>query len=894
MQLRGRDRELKQLQDAYASAATGKPQLVWLEGEPGSGKTRLLQELYHVLSRDYDPPQPEAPDGYWATASDSAGLSGDNLRPSIPARKQQPAMPWFWWGLRCSAGSEHNPDSFQAYVDGLDELERHLGGMEAARRRRKAGLAFAAGMVEMLAGLAAPLHVLYTSAVLVKKLHDDLHSAHSTGPAELREVASRAEDVLLRLLAALNASSSRDTSPVPVIIVIDDAQWADARSVAFTRRLLLEAQSASWQLLVVLAVRDTDLAAQAPAANGASRIPAVTLPELRANVIRVAGASTVTGISLGALDSAAAVLLLQDAFDAAGRVAAPATIEHLLEQAGGHPFFLVHYMRHVLDRGWLDAAGELTCTTAELEALPRDIGALLQERLRVLPAAEYEALQWGSVQGQRFVADLTARVAAELGRSSAQTLLDLGRARDEHKLIEPAPESAGFPRPRYAFAQRLLREQILAAASPETRALVQSCLVDLLGGYLDSGQLELLPLDESRSALEMLAAYPAADQSGQERAALAAGMLCYEHVAIQDYRSAEPWADRLWQWLQRQPAENRPQVVDRSWVYLRAVFETYRLRARWDDALGLLTLMQSVTPEESDPLRQIQLLSSMGRIHEARGDNEAALEHYRRGHDASIRAGAAYEAGKVVGKIAGIRHSYGEFEQAKQLYGESLAALQQAGDTDAVSRTMNNLALVYESTGEYDKALELLDAALAMKIADGDSHGTAQTLNNIGNLHQARGANDLALEHYRRSLDALQRIGDRQGVAQALGNVGIAYAALGQHGLALENYEESVRLFRRMGAEHGAALTLGDMANVYRERGDIPRALELYAESIAGKRSAGDDYGAALTLEDMGLAHVLRHDPDPARIAWSEAVDLFGRCGLEEDAARVAVRLLEL
>ncbi|MDQ3023953.1 MAG: ATP-binding protein [bacterium] len=55
MQLYGRDTELAQLMAANDAAAAGRPQLAWIEGEPGSGKTRLVQAFYDALSRVHDP-----------------------------------------------------------------------------------------------------------------------------------------------------------------------------------------------------------------------------------------------------------------------------------------------------------------------------------------------------------------------------------------------------------------------------------------------------------------------------------------------------------------------------------------------------------------------------------------------------------------------------------------------------------------------------------------------------------------------------------------------------------------------------------------------------------------------------------------------------------------------
>lgn len=96
----GRAQPLAALEQAYQDVANGNgPRAVVVLGDRGMGKTRLVQELYRILTTRYDP------DDYWPNAS---LFRGDNLRaapePNDPhfARFKlgERRLPFLWWGLR--------------------------------------------------------------------------------------------------------------------------------------------------------------------------------------------------------------------------------------------------------------------------------------------------------------------------------------------------------------------------------------------------------------------------------------------------------------------------------------------------------------------------------------------------------------------------------------------------------------------------------------------------------------------------------------------------------------------------------------------------------------------------------------------------------------------------
>lgn len=164
----GRDRELEALQDALASSREGKLTFVYLEGESGVGKTALVQRF-------------------------SEQLEGQDIL------------------VLASRCHERETVPYNALDGAIERLAHHLDASEPR--------ALAALLPEQAELLLHLFPVLGHLEALRDRWTDALAPAD---PVRLRAAAFGALRELLRNLAA----------QLPVVITIDDAQWADAESLA--------------------------------------------------------------------------------------------------------------------------------------------------------------------------------------------------------------------------------------------------------------------------------------------------------------------------------------------------------------------------------------------------------------------------------------------------------------------------------------------------------------------------------------------------------------------------------------------------------------------------------------------------------------------------------------
>ena len=227
----------------------------------------------------------------------------------------------------------------------------------------------------------------------------------------------------------------------PVLVVIDDLQWADIRS----RQVLvaLSAQLARSRAVVVVSCRGDELD-PAYLATLSGRAHVVALARLDRG-------------SLG---------VLADEVTAGARV----DVEELHRRTGGNPLFACELLRFGTSAG----------------RLPDTVSAVLAERLSRLPETGRRLLDVAAVVGEQFTIEMLGRVAGGPRGDVAGELEEPARL----GLVEPVGSTGSF-----RFSHAIAREAVLAAQTAARRWQCHEAVAEALeslraeGGDVDAAAL---------------------------------------------------------------------------------------------------------------------------------------------------------------------------------------------------------------------------------------------------------------------------------------------------------------------------------------------------------------------------------------------------------------------
>lgn len=801
----GRQEELSLLVRTCQRVAQGLGKLVLLQGEPGIGKSRLLQAVRDELGSA----------SRWAT-------------------------------VRATSDTSHTP--FAPISDLLSDLLGMRGALGEERLSR------AQGQLESYGFAPAEVLPYFDSLLRLPTSERDLPPAWETPER-------RREGTLVKIINLLH----RYAEKTPLVVVLEDAHWADASTLELLERLAPRLNNQRLALLI-------------SARTHFSR-PGLSGPN-------------VTVLQLGALSNDESAQLVSHA--SAGCGLAPALISSIVKRADGVPLFLEHVARTLRVTPGDDAP-----RSNQIPSSLRDLFAAQLHRA----GADRAPLEVAAVIGREFELPLFCRAAhlspqhgtQLLTRLANQGLVELAATLGDqetwqfrHALIRDAAyESMLKPRRQMLHAEVLEalssssprseteRPELMARHAEGAGALERAEQLWLRAAGRWASRYALREADQAYAeCLRLLLALPRSEErDARELEVLSARGAVQQ--ALYGY-AAEPVvttyarADELCQSLETVPFP----VIRGVWNVVVIKGDKPATLKYADRIEGLLAA------ERLTRLDRSMAHNCLGTFHWFTGAFQRCLHHYEAAaYQVQDHAAMVAKYGGCGGAYAFILSPYaravlGSVERARNEAAQVAATM--AAQGDPFSQTMAQLyeLMIDREVGDLDRAFAAADALLTRCL----EHGFAQLLPlaaiavAAGKVHREK---DLAaLKSIADNLTALGAVGARTPaaywlawLAEALLSVGAAADALGalEHALGASatgldhlydaelhrlkavallalgksdtevdaEFEQSLEIAREREHALFALKTACDYAELLAKRGDRRRAHELLAQALA-------------------------------------------------------------
>jgi DNA-binding SARP family transcriptional activator/predicted negative regulator of RcsB-dependent stress response len=520
------------------------------------------------------------------------------------------------------------------------------------------------------------------------------------------------------------------------ILVLDDAHWADADSLALLT--YLARRLAGRPLFILITWRSESVPSH---------------HRLRTLLAESQRADWGTALPLSRLGSEEVAALVR-----AVHTTAPAQLEErLYRETEGLPFFVVAYLAAIAEAATLSEA-----ETAVWE-MPSGVQELLYARLTAVSETARQLLQTAAVIGRSFTFD---SVQAASGRSEEETVTALEQLMDQGVLMESVTGGTLA----YDFHHEKMRTLVYQETSLARQRLLHRRVADGLAQH------------QKGSAGQIAHHYQLAGQAGK-----AAN---YYKLAGEEARRVYANAAAL-RHFQAALALGYPETA----VLHEAIGDLQTLQGEYEAALASYeTAVAQTGAEDAARLEQ-----KLGHVHQRRGEWELATSHleaalvttqlpgeraylladssftaYQRGDrdralalaqealtlaETADDATALMQALNVLGMLA---RAETDLVGARQHLQRSLALAESVGDVARQTAVLNNLALVETAAGHTDDAHAYLRQALVLCQTFGDRHREAALHNNLADLYRQTGQRDEAMASLKTAVAIYADIGDQQ------------------------------------------------------------------------------------------------------------------------------------
>ncbi len=868
--LTGREKEFEWLVERWAEVRTNRGSTIMISGEAGIGKTRLVTELVE-LAHDAkvikgwcltDALEPLMPFKRAFMNADMYHLIAEKAPPKVISaylinkdgiliakteRTETDLDPDIFASMLTAVGNFVGDSLSMMGESGESKLSAIGYGHYQILIQTVNNLSIAAvieggnseflidDLRKTLSSFGDKLQTWNGDTSIVKELEPHISWFVESGKYEgeylVDDPKLKQENLFDNVLLGLQRLSSKQ----PIILFLDDLQWADPTSLKLLHYLARNTKENRVMIICNYRPEDIDVAD-----------PFGKVNQLRTTMQNMSREDLFDEIKLNRLDESSVKDLINEILE--DNELLEGFIEKLTEESEGNPFFLLEIIRILVEEDVLVEESNTwkTKKTVHEIRITSKMYDIIVRRLDRLLAEQRELLECASVVGEEFESSVVGEVT-EMNR--VILLKHLNNIEKRHKLIRLINK-------RYRFDHNKIREVLYNSINEELREEFHK----LIGK-----SYEKIYADNIDKIIGKLAKhYYSGKYPDACKYLLKAG-----DKLKSDYSNEEA-VDFYKKAVQCSTNDSEKKM---------GLYGLGEINSTLGDYEESLKSYKDILEMHTTDSERIRAYIKISEIHRDIGDFDSAVEYCDKGLS-SINDPSSEFCELLNIKGWALMREKG-YEEASSLFNEERKSAEEIQDDWELAQAFHNLGTISWFKGDYRKAIIELENALELRRSIGDVKGESDTLNNLGTVYYDDGDLDRSMYYHSKSLEIEEKIGNKHGIAMSLNNIGVIFKNKGRLKDALNYYNKSLNFRERIGDKQGIASTLYNIGNLYLHIGDLNNAYNHHVRSQFEAEKIKDKQGIVMSLEKIGEIKRLEGDLDDALEYYKRSVEISKEIGFE-------------
>ena len=768
----GRQDELDKLMHELDQSVSGTSSVVFLRGEPGTGKTALAQEFLWKAQAKYD-------DLVYTVGSCSA---------------------------RSGIGEPYLPFREALYLL-CGEIERQLSQASISITNALRLSRIAPVSIQVIFEHAPNLlnSLLPMSFLDIQRREYGVGEIRPPGLATTRRppglAASAFADntrvaLTLDYLLALRSISAYS----PLVIFLDDLQWSDSASINLLFYLATKLRDAP--VLLIGAFRTSEAATVNSSLLDSILDIKIRLPET-------------LEIDLDKTDEQFVSLLVTAQYP--NNRFASDFASKMQSHTGGNALFVAELFQYFEETGKFfqdDQGVWMFKDELKISELPPKVESVIEKRIAGLETDLRKILDAASVEGDEFTAQVVAQIC---GIEERELLERLSDELEQGWHLIAASRSVTYRQKRlymYRFKHALIRMYIYEHLSTVERELLHQDIALFLESMYET-ELERISsvLAEHFHRANM-----------PEREADYRLMAANEAARIGARETAIYHLDRLEETLSEAPIPPTSKFELFKRLYgLRGNF--YALVSSLEKAKEDFRRLESIAKDGGDLCELARALCGYGILERSRGNFESALEFAFRAETVAsveqcpdIVAECKLLVAKTYKDLAKYDQTIKYAEMARSLYAK-------LKDSTGILDSSSQVAYGYYAQGQYDEAEAIWLENLSHARDIGNVPAEEDACFCLGFLNWRRGLYQRAKRFFTSALELARQMNDQREAAYCLNDLGFVETSLGNYGQAQSLLKEALSTFEGLGDKKGQSWALGNLGDALTQAGNFEDAM---------------------------------------------------------------------
>jgi Nif-specific regulatory protein len=622
-------------------------------------------------------------------------------------------------------------------------------------------------------------------------------------------------------------SVGSDSSGTPLILVIEDLQWADPSTAELFGFLVGEAKQ---NQLLVIGTLTTDAEGSGNGESGGwdQRAREGGFPILRIDTLNETLVREHVQSLLGEQN-------VSDEF-----------VRWMLWESSGSPLNIRRITDYLIAHGFLH--WQATGWVAEMDRIrtlriPGGAAAILMEKVEALTGEQRMLIEAAAVIGEVSDTELLTGVSEAEPEETYRVL---------RQLIQLCLLDESTDGKTVTFPQIHLRDTIYNGMTDRRRSELHLRVGNALEAKMEAGSSQLVG--------QIAYHFARANESEKGiRYAVEAGDLATRTLAHEEatefYRTALELMD-LGGFDEAHKSEVREKLAD-------AFYRSANYREAMQAYQFLLKSIQArVGDGASEDLGRV--MKKIGKVLGKRGENDSALSYFQNALTIYEQLGGhKLDVAELLNRIAWQHRERDDFDAASQSAEKARAMLEGDPPNVVYGYVKNTLGIIEYGVGNWQRSKEILLEAYAVADQIGSGQLKKVVSTNIGNTLWKLGDWDTALQFHRKNLELSESEGDLWSLITAYNNVGVIEFCRGNFHQAGDYFEKSVRIDDKIGSLDFEALARENLGEALEMVGRWKEALEHYHRCVA--LEGFDETRASRTSVYVPLARLTNKKGDIAK-----------------------------